>query len=81
MVFHSHRFHRVDTVGGDFAYQDSNDFDPDSVAFCPYCWGVRKAKVALPSSGESGYAVCHVCRSATQLHMPNDMDFFFAGED
>lgn len=81
MVVQSHPFHRVHTVGGDFAYQNSNDFDPDHAAFCPYCWGLRGIKVALPKSGESGYAVCYVCRSATQLQMPSDMDFFFAGED
>lgn len=81
MVGLSHQMKRVHTVGHDFVYQNTSDFDPKSPAFCPYCWEKRRVKVALPPAGESGYTVCHECRTAAQLQIPIDFDFYYALED
>lgn len=81
MVVQSHQFHRVRTVGREFVYQNTADFDPECTVYCPHCWDKRRIKVALPPAGESGYSVCSSCRTSTQLQMPSDFDFYYALED
>jgi transcription elongation factor Elf1 len=81
MVNRTFGFHRVNTVGEDFVYQAATHFDPDQTVYCPHCWKRGQSKVALPPSGESGYAVCISCRTAIQLLMPCDLDVYYTLDD